>query len=357
MDVEKLKLLRTRVQEDSILIVEDCDLIQKQLSTFLKKFFKTVYQAYDGVEGIECVKKNNPSIIVTDLSMPKKGGLDMIKEIRFINDNVKVIILSAHNEEDVILDSIKLNVDHFLLKPLNIDKFIDILINISINNPLDKYTQCLHDLELLYQQKGHVRLVNYFKDVVIEQEGEILKIIDDIVSIKIPHIQILAIDHEGNTIIELKSIKKFMRFKLLNIDKENNTINLSRPMYTEYTLRNSSNRHYFYDGKFSVGLHDHHKFFAFDVLDISKDTITMFVNSEETKLVISDHVNITIPLDFDDTSKNKDIFARGMITSILPYRKGLRIIAHMEIEEKDKIDFKKYLSKIEDEIINELIEL
>jgi len=357
MDVEKLKILKTKAKQKSILIVEDSKLLQKQIYTFLNKFFENVYQAYDGEEGIEKYKKFHPDIILTDLSMPKKHGLEMIKEIKFINNKVKIIILSAHNEEEILMDVIKLNIDNFLLKPLNIDNFIDILLNILGGETLNKYTECIHDLELLHQQNGRVQLVNYFKDMIIEQEGEIINIFDDIISIKIPHTQILAVDYEGNTILELKSIKKFMKFRLLNIDKEEDTIHLSRPMYIEYALKNSTHRQYFYNRKFSLGLHDHHKYFSLDVLDIVSDTVTMCIDEAEVDMVVYDEINLTISLDFNDTSKNKDIFARGKIVSIAPYKKGLKVIAKMEIEKKDLNDFKAYLIEIEDEIIKELIEI
>jgi len=356
MDLEKLKILKKAAKEQSILVVEDSKLLQKQIYTFLKKFFKEVHQAYDGEEGLEQYKKHHPDLILTDLSMPKKSGLEMIKEIKFINHNVKIIILSAHNEEEILMNVIKLNIDNFLLKPLNIDNFIDILLSILAGNSLNVYTECIHDLELLYEQKGHVQLVNYFKDMIVEQEGEIIKIFDDIISIKIPHTQILAVDYEGNTIIELKSIKKFMKFRLLHIDKEDDIIHLSRPMYIEYALRNNTHKQYFYNRKFSLGFHDHHKYYKLDVLDIVSDSVTLFIDEVDTDIVVHDNINLTISLVFDDNSRNKDIYARGKIVSVSRYRKGFRIIATMEIEKKDIQDFKSYLVKIEDEIIMELLD-
>lgn len=356
MNVEKLQILKNKAKNKSILIVEDSKLLQTQINTFLQKFFQNVYQAYDGEEGIEKYKKHKPDLILTDLSMPKKHGLDMIKEIKFINNNVEIIILSAHNEEEILMDVIKLNIKHFLLKPLNIDNFIDILLEVLQGTSEDKYNECLHDLEILHNQKGHVHLVNYFKDMMIEQEGEIVKIFDDIVSIKIPHTQILAVDYENNTIIELKSLKRFMRCKLLDIDKENHLIHLSRPMYAEYYLRKNTHKQYFYNRRFSLVLHDHHKYFKLDVLDIVSDSVTLFIDEEETEIEIHDNVNLTISLKVENEKDSKDIFARAKVVSISPYKTGLRLIANMEIEKKDIVAFKNYLTKIEDEIINELVD-
>ena len=354
MDVEKLKRLKIKASQHSILVIEDCNLIQKQIFVFLKKFFKNVYQAYDGEEGVSQYKKYHPNVILTDISMPKKNGIEMIKDIKFINNDVKVIILSAHNEEDIIMDIIKLDVVHFLLKPLNIEKLIDILLKILGDDHITKYTECIYDLVLLYQQKTHVQLLNYFNDVMIEQEGEIRSIIDEIIYIKVPHIQILAIDNERNTIIELKSINKFMRCNLIDIDKNTNIISLSAPMYADYIPKSSTNKQYFYNSQFNIGLHYKHKFFILSVLDISAHRVTMYLRNTQSELCVADKINLTISLIFDDEAENKEIFARGKITLVSPYKKGLKVIAHIDIEDKFLSDFKRYLTKIETEIIKEL---
>lgn len=357
MDMEKLKVLKNKTKNLSILIVEDSKILQKQMYIFLEKLFKKIYQSYDGEDGVKKFKEFHPDIILTDIAMPIKNGIDMIKEIQFIGNNPKIVILSAHNEEDILMESIKLKVKNFLLKPLKFEDFIDILINLLDEDQkgLNKYTECIHDLEFLHQQKGRVRLVNYFHDMIIEQEGVILDIGNEIISIKIPHTQILAIDNQGNTILELKSINKFMIFRLLNVDTESNIIYVSRPMYTDYVFRKNTHKRYFYNRKFSIGLHDHHKYYTFDVLDIVSDSLTIYTEKNETELVVHDNVNITIPLLFDDSTKNKDIFIRSKITAINRYRDGLKVIARMDVEDKDMFDFKKYLTKIEDEIIQELI--
>ncbi len=351
MDIENLKELQLKAKGLSILFVEDAKSLQNQVKKFLDKFFLNVFQAYDGEDGLKQYKEYKPDIILTDLTMPKKNGIDMIREIKYIDTNAKIIILSAHNDEDVLLNIIKLNVVDFLMKPLDIDKFIDILLVVLGSEKLNQYDQCIHDLNIIFQQNGYINFVNYFKDYVLEQEGRIVSIDNDVFKIRIPHTQILAIDYEHNTIIELKSINKFMKLKLLNIDKENDFIYLTQPIYIDYILKNITNKHYFYNRNFSIGLHDNHTFFQLDVLDISYDRIIMYSDDIDTTLSITDKINLTIPLE------TRDIFSRGKILTIEKYRKGLKIISSLNILKEDRLDFTHYLHTIEDEIIKDLIEL
>ena len=351
MDIENLKELKLKAKGLSILYVEDAKPLQNQVKKFLDKFFLNVFQAYDGEDGLKQYKEYKPDIILTDLTMPKKNGMDMIREIKYIDTNAKIIILSAHNDEDVLLNVIKLKVVDFLMKPLDIDKFMDILLVVLGSKKLNQYDQCIHDLNIIFQQNGYINFVNYFKDYVLEQEGRIVSIDNDVFKIRIPHTQILAIDYEHNTIIELKSIDKFMKLKLLNIDKENNFIYLTQPIYIDYILKKITNKHYFYNKSFKIGLHNEHQYISLDVLDLSYDTVTMYANTKDIHLDIANNINLTISLE------TKDIFSKGKVIAIESYRKGLKIISSLDIEKKDKLNFKDYLHKIEDKIIKDLITL
>ncbi|MEA2018359.1 MAG: response regulator [Campylobacterota bacterium] len=351
MDLENLKELKLKAKGLTILFVEDAKPLQHQVKKFLDKFFLNVYQAYDGEDGLRQYKLYEPDIVISDLTMPKKDGISMIREIKHFHEKAKIIILSAHNDEEVLMNIIKLNVIEFLMKPLDIDKLIDILLINLGSEKLNEYEQCLHDLNIIFQQKSHLNFVNYFKDYTLEQEGYIVSVDDGVFKVKIPHTQILAIDYEQNTVMELKAIDKFMKLKLLDIDKENDLIYLTQPIYIDYVLKDITNKHYFYDKNFEVGIHSEHEFMNLDVLDISFDTIIMFSEEIDIPLDITSHINITISLD------GSEIYSRGKVISIESYSGGLKIISTLDIEQKDRLNFKNYLHKIEDEIIKDLTKL
>ena len=65
--------------------------------------------------------------MVTDVSMPVMNGLDMIKEIRKTNPELEIIVMSAHTETHYINETQKQGVKHYLLKPFDFIKFIDLV--------------------------------------------------------------------------------------------------------------------------------------------------------------------------------------------------------------------------------------
>ena len=103
----------------SVLLVEDDRLSLFVYAEFIRNIVKDVYTAADGREGVEVYKQNRPDIIVTDIMMPKLDGLEMIREIKQIEPNVKVIMISGHSEADYFIRSIDLGVDGYLLKPVD----------------------------------------------------------------------------------------------------------------------------------------------------------------------------------------------------------------------------------------------
>jgi len=111
----------------NLLYVED-NLDARETTLFLlEDFFDNVVVATNGEEGLEKFKEHNIDLIITDINMPKLNGLDMIREIREIDKEILIFVLSAYNESGFFMESIKLGVEGYLLKPIEIDQFLGIL--------------------------------------------------------------------------------------------------------------------------------------------------------------------------------------------------------------------------------------
>lgn len=116
----------------SVLIIDDDSMLTESLSRILRIFFKECITAADGEEGyelfLERFESSNPlTLIITDLELPKKGGLGLIKEIRNLSKTQPILILSAHDESEFMAEAINLNVQGYLLKPLSMPKLFDSL--------------------------------------------------------------------------------------------------------------------------------------------------------------------------------------------------------------------------------------
>lgn len=102
----------------TILYVEDDLDIAEEVLFFLKKKIKTVYVAHNGEEGLAMFKMYKPTLVITDIQMPKLNGLEMIKLIREKSSEVPIIVISAFNEPEMLLKAIDSGVDSYLLKPI-----------------------------------------------------------------------------------------------------------------------------------------------------------------------------------------------------------------------------------------------
>lgn len=103
----------------SILYIEDDDGVRTVNSRFLSRLFKELFEAKDGEEGFAYYKKYQPDIILTDINMPKLDGLSLAKKIRKEDKLTKIIISTAFSDKEYLLDAIELNLEKYIIKPLN----------------------------------------------------------------------------------------------------------------------------------------------------------------------------------------------------------------------------------------------
>ncbi|QQG35494.1 MAG: response regulator [Micavibrio aeruginosavorus] len=88
-----MAFLNTHVSK--ILVIDDDELIRMTCRNILKKMNYTVIEAENGVKGLEQFRKEAPQIVITDMLMPDKEGLETISEIRAKNAKVKIIAMSG----------------------------------------------------------------------------------------------------------------------------------------------------------------------------------------------------------------------------------------------------------------------
>ena len=179
-------------QKYKLLYVEDDEISRETSLEMFKNFFINIDVAIDGEDGLKKFKNNYYDMIITDVNMPKLNGIEMFKAIREIDSEIPVLILSARNESSFFLDSIKLNVSGYLLKPLDPQQFITQISKIVhelssksytkdyeqyLEKEVSKRTQELHH-ELYYDSvTGLLNRYSFFKKVK-EIEFPIVFIID-----------------------------------------------------------------------------------------------------------------------------------------------------------------------------------
>jgi DNA-binding response OmpR family regulator len=106
------------LKESTILLAEDDDGLRNIFKKILLLYVKEVYEASDGEEAYKLYLQRRPDIVITDIKMPKINGLEFIKKIREKERNTPIIVTSAYADQELLLESIKLYLVEYLIKPI-----------------------------------------------------------------------------------------------------------------------------------------------------------------------------------------------------------------------------------------------
>lgn len=101
-----------------ILVAEDDAIMLASITQQLKQEGFTVTTANNGREAMQVFEDDNPDLVITDIMMPFNSGLEFITIIRNNSNEIPVIVLSAVDEEDTVLEALNLGADDFLTKPV-----------------------------------------------------------------------------------------------------------------------------------------------------------------------------------------------------------------------------------------------
>lgn len=133
-----------------ILIIEDEKITRISLSDILTKEGFEVYSAEDGEIGINLFNEIKPEIVITDLRLPKKNGLDILKEVLETSPKTKVILITAFATVDTAVAALKLGAYDYLTKPFSPEELISILRNITqLQNVIEENQQLKNRIEQL----------------------------------------------------------------------------------------------------------------------------------------------------------------------------------------------------------------
>ncbi len=164
----RFKELKSLARDLNVLYVEDEERVNKETSDFLSNFFHYVENCFNGKEGLSKYKAGSFDLIITDIRMPKMDGIELVKHIKAVKEDQKIIITSAHDDSEYLLELINLGVSNFILKPFASEKLVDILVGeckvINNEQEIEKYRS---NLESIFQS---------FKEAIISLDSD-LKVI------------------------------------------------------------------------------------------------------------------------------------------------------------------------------------
>ncbi|UCD36327.1 MAG: sigma-54-dependent Fis family transcriptional regulator [Nitrospiraceae bacterium] len=129
-----------------ILVVDDEKSMREILQIFLKSEGYDVFIAENGERAVEAVKKDIFDLIITDMKMPKVGGLELLREVKQISPETVVVIVTAFGTTESAVAAMKLGAYDYIQKPFHMDD-----IRLVVKNALEKQ-KLQKDVSLLKQQ-------------------------------------------------------------------------------------------------------------------------------------------------------------------------------------------------------------
>ena len=132
--------MRNKMEMNHVLVVEDDKEIREGVEIYLKSQGYEVFQAADGVEGLEVIEKEDIHLVIVDIMMPRMDGISMVVKLREKYD-FPVIFLSAKSEEVDKIMGLNMGADDYVTKP-----FTPMELLARVNSQLRRYRRFMEKL-------------------------------------------------------------------------------------------------------------------------------------------------------------------------------------------------------------------
>ena len=111
--------------EGKILIVDDAAFMRMMIKDILKKNgYENIIEASDGELAVQMYKADKPDLVIMDITMPNKNGLEALKEIKELDPAAKIVMCSAMGQESMVVEAIRNGAKDFIVKPFKADRII-----------------------------------------------------------------------------------------------------------------------------------------------------------------------------------------------------------------------------------------
>jgi DNA-binding NarL/FixJ family response regulator len=109
-----------------VVLVDDHDLLRRGMKTMLESHsdIEVVGEASDGNEALTAVEAALPDVVLIDVIMPGKDGIEATRDIKDAFPNVSVVVLSGHDEQQFVFDALKAGASGYLLKNADLDEVV-----------------------------------------------------------------------------------------------------------------------------------------------------------------------------------------------------------------------------------------
>jgi len=155
------------MEEKKVLVIDDENNIIDSIKMVLEYENYLVETANTGLDGIEIFKKFEPQIVLLDVKMPGFNGIDVLKNLKELDDNIEVIMISGHSGIEEAVEASKLGAFDFLEKPISREK-----LTLTVRNAFEKNSLVMENFflktinERKYEIIGESKVINDLKKMM-----------------------------------------------------------------------------------------------------------------------------------------------------------------------------------------------
>ena len=158
-----------------VIVVDDEEMIRngiKNVIPWKSLGVSEVITASSVNDAINIMKSNNFDIMITDICMPEKDGLSLVKEVNDINSELKIIVLTGFDNFEYAQKCCKMKVNDFLLKPIDEDELTDVIRNLI--KELDEEREKLQNQKKILRVEGteeQIKLESIMQSIICNKSS------------------------------------------------------------------------------------------------------------------------------------------------------------------------------------------
>jgi len=108
-----------------ILVVDDAAFMRMKATRLLAENGYEVVEASTGAEAVSCYKRERPDAVLLDITMPDMDGITALKEIRSVDPNARVAMVTAMGQQSIVMEALKAGASDFVVKPFSAERVLN----------------------------------------------------------------------------------------------------------------------------------------------------------------------------------------------------------------------------------------
>ena len=115
-----------------VLVADDASFMRQMIRDIIEpEGFEVVGEASDGVEVMEMFKELQPDLVMLDIVMPKRSGMDAVRELVALDPQARIVMCSALGQEALVMEAMQAGAKDFIVKPFKPDAVLNTLKKVA----------------------------------------------------------------------------------------------------------------------------------------------------------------------------------------------------------------------------------